>query len=1150
MQRDELQAGVILTGPMFSEPVVVQQARWLSASVVQIVAVGRDTGTTFNRVVTATDLARLDATRVGEGFGGDAARFRLGVEALRLALAHEYDPFFSLSISRIDPLPHQLEAVYEYFLKLPRIRFLLADDPGAGKTVMAGLLLKELKFRGLVRRVLIITPANLTFQWQREMQDKFRERFEILRGDVLRANYGTNPFDENDQVVTSISWVSRIEDARESLLRTRWDLVIVDEAHKMAAYQKSPEHAPHKTLAYEIGERLRDLTDHYLLMTATPHKGDPENFCLFLQLLDADVYGTVTSLKEAMRLNRAPFYLRRTKEALVSFPDPVTGVCEKLYKPRHVRTVSFQLSDGEMSFYDALTSYVEEQSIRVADDDSPRGRAIGFTMAMLQRRQASSVYAVRRTLERMRERRKEILDDPEAWRKVQVARRLDRYDESTFEDLDEEDQDRIIQQVEAVVAAASDPRNLQADITALDALVTRARALEAMANEVKLTRLREVLEQHAIPRDPDARLLIFTEHKDTLDFLCGDGKEGRPVGKLVEWGVRTTQIHGGMKVGDRDTPGTRLHAERDFKERAQVMVATEAAGEGINLQFCWLMVNYDIPWSPVRLEQRMGRIHRYGQQHACFIFNFVTDNTREGRVLQKLLHRLEVIREQLDSDQVFDVIGEVVPGTLLESLFRRMYARQLDEAQVVERLDRAADLEHFKRITRSTLEGLARRSLNLSPLIERDTEARARRLVPEVVRDFFLHAAPLLGFYPKPDAVGLVYKVGRVPREVEAAGNAMEPRFGRIGRSYERITFHKGALAGSPDLEWVTPGHPLFEAVREVTRTLTETDLRRGASFYDVNAEAPYLLDLYEGSVVDGRGTVLGRRLFLLQTAPDCALSLHEPTLLLDLAAAPSDLPALPITDAPAEAREVFLIELGLMPYREEILRWRAQELDTVAAHVQVSMTDLIHRANHRLADLIDRQSLGGAGLEPHIHTEEHRVEELTARYQRRVEELRFEREIQVGTYRHLGRARVLPHPDRARPAIASMVRDAEIERIAVATAIAHERAQGWVVESVEADNRGFDLISRRPHPERLGEFVDARFIEVKGRSHGGDVALTANEYKTAERLRGDYWLYVVYDCASTPRLQAVRDPARLAWEAVTQVARYHLSADLLTQAT
>src|SRR5437870_187958 len=394
-----IRPGSIVRGPTLPEAVEVLAVVPLGDSL-KMIGRGKKTGLTHDPVLTPEQIQRLTVSGEIEPFDGDARLFRLGVEAHRLGLAFEYDPFFSLSIARVDPLPHQLEAVYDYFLRLPRIRFLLADDPGAGKTIMAGLLLKELKARGLLRRTLIVTPANLTFQWQRELADKFREKFDIIRGDVLRANYGQNPWQERDQVITSVSWVSIVEDARESLLRSRWDLIIVDEAHKMSATADD-----RKTLAYRLGESLSRMTDHYLLMTATPHKGDPDHFRRFLALLDPDVYGSIQSLQQAMQRQEAHFYLRRTNEALVTFPDPETGNVQKLFTKREVRTAAFDLDGAELDFYDELTRYVEDQSMAAASDESARGRAVGFTMALLQRRMASSVYAVRSSLGRIRERR-------------------------------------------------------------------------------------------------------------------------------------------------------------------------------------------------------------------------------------------------------------------------------------------------------------------------------------------------------------------------------------------------------------------------------------------------------------------------------------------------------------------------------------------------------------------------------------------------------------------------------------------------------------------------------------------------------------------------------------------------------------------------
>ena len=351
----------------------------------------------------------------------------------------------------------------------------------------------------------------------------------MVRSDVLRANYGQNPWQEKNQVITSISWVSRIEDAKESLLRSRWDLVIVDEAHKMAAYS-----ADKKTLAYKLGEALSTMTDHYLLMTATPHKGDPENFCLFLELLDRDIYGSVKSLEEAMRRHDAPFYLRRTKEALVAFPDPETGEVKKLFTKREVRTASFELDGDEYDFYDALTRYVEDQSIKASEDDSARGRALSFTMAMLQRRFASSIYAVRRSLERMRDKRQKILADPEKYRKEQIEDRLP----DDFDDLPEEEQMEIEARLEGVVTSV-DPIALREEIQQIGKLIEHARALEGREIESKLVKLRKVLSDNNVFNDPKMKLLIFTEHKDTLDYLAGDGKDGRPLGKLREWDLKT-----------------------------------------------------------------------------------------------------------------------------------------------------------------------------------------------------------------------------------------------------------------------------------------------------------------------------------------------------------------------------------------------------------------------------------------------------------------------------------------------------------------------------------------------------------------------------------------------------------------------------------
>lgn len=1141
MVLDQLKPNVIVRGPIFPEPVQVIVAIPMGDSSVKLVGKGLNSNLVHEPILSPEQLAQLEATPEKEPFDGDPSRFRIGVEAFRLGLAYEYDPYFSLSIARVDPLPHQLEAVYDYFLSMPRIRFLLADDPGAGKTIMAGLLLKELKIRGLVKRTLIITPASLSFQWQREMKEKFREQFEVIRSDVLRANYGMNPWQERNQVVTSISWVSRIEDAKDSLLRSRWDLIIVDEAHKMAAYS-----ADKKTLAYRLGESLSSMTDHFLLMTATPHKGDPENFCLFLELLDRDVYGNVKSLEEAMRRNYAPFYLRRTKEALISFPDPDTGQVKKLFTNRTVNTASFDLDGDEYDFYDALTRYVEDQSIKAAQEDTPRSRALTFTMAMLQRRFASSIYAVHRSLERMRDKRKKILEDPREYLRKQMEIPED------LDDLPEEEREQYIEEIENA-AISFDPTVLKEDIQQISRLIDQARMLERREIESKLVKLKKVLSELEIFSNPKIKLLIFTEHKDTLDYLAGDGKDGRSLGKLREWGLKVAQIHGGMKIGDRDTPGTRIFAEREFREEAQILVATEAAGEGINLQFCWLMINYDIPWNPVRLEQRMGRIHRYGQEHDCLISNFAAVNTREGRVLQKLLERLSEIRRELGTDHVFDVVGEVFPSNLLEKLFREMYAKRTDLPNIEARIVREVDANRFRKITDSTLEGLAKRELNLASIVGKSAEARERRLIPEVIEDFFMTAGPIAGVNPRPvQKDGHVYRIGKVPRTLAPIGERLEGRFGKLGREYQKVVFDKALLPADPTLEWVTPGHPLFEAVRDDVAARVTDDLRRGAVFYDLHTKAPYRLDVFAASIKDGRANTLHRRLFIVETTSDGQLAMRQPTLLLDVSPAPKgtsvpDDGTLPDRSAVEKA----LVESALKPFLAEVTAQREKEVDTISRHMEISLGELIHRQNLQLAELVGRQQAGATvpGLDGNIALSEAHLDELNNRLENRRAELRNEKQCTIGDIQHLGRAWVLPHPERNSPGIAPMVRDEEIERIAVEEAKRHEIARGWVVESVEADNRGFDLISRKPHPYDEKTFTDVRFIEVKGRSAIAEVALTANEYKTADRLKKDYWLYVVFNCGAKPELHAVQDPARLGWEPIVKIEHYHVGPTAIVEA-
>ena len=687
-----LRVGQTLIGPLFNEPMRVEtvSAAGNSSWVVGLVGAQSER---FRRVtMSEADLAAITILDAEMAFNGDGNLLRLGIQAYSLGIAYEFDPYFGLSISRVDPLPHQLEAVYDYLLKLARVRFLLADDAGAGKTIMAGLLIKELKLRGMCERILIVAPANLAFQWQRELKEKFDEKFFVIKGDDIRDQFGVNQWLEQKQLITSLDLAKRTE-ILPGLRQVHWDLIIVDEAHRMSW---SPP--ARKTARYALGELLRDISDHMLLLTATPHKGDPANFSLFLQLLDVDAYADVKSIREAMDRRRAPFYLRRTKEAMVYFPERQpdnTWVAKKIFTKRIPHTVDFHIDGAEFDLYKSVTRFVKRQSARAAAaGDDPRARAVGFLMALYQRRLASSTRAVCCSLEN-RARRLDV-----GLKKAQEIARTappDLPDADELEEMEEGDRERLEHILEAI-SLAGNAEDVRAEIAELKQLAVQAKAVETSGVEAKLSRLKNLMQEQGFFDHPDQRLLLFTEFKDTLDYL---------VAKLVEWGFRVGSIHGSMRIGSRDDPGSRLHTEQQFREGAiQILVATEAAGEGINLQCCNILFNYDIPWNPNRLEQRMGRIHRYGQTKNCLIFNFVATNTIEGRVLQRLLDKLQEIRNALNDDAVFNVVGEVLPAAQIERVLRDYYAGHLGDADLEDRLLHNVDEGRFRAICQNALEGL------------------------------------------------------------------------------------------------------------------------------------------------------------------------------------------------------------------------------------------------------------------------------------------------------------------------------------------------------------------------------------------------------------------------------------------------------------
>ena len=1122
-----LRAGQTLTGPVFPEPVRVETVRpsgpgaW-EAGVVEL------RSERFRRVtLTAADLETLTAADDARAWDGDGRRLRLGVQAHVLGIAWEFDPYFGLSVSRVDPLPHQLEAVYEHLLKLPRVRFLLADDAGAGKTIMAGLLVRELKLRGLIERTLVVCPANLAFQWQRELKEKFDETFLVFKGSDLRDQFGVNQWLEQPQVITSLDLAKRT-DVLPGLRQAHWDLVIVDEAHRMSARDET-----HKSQRYKLGELLRDAADHLLLLTATPHKGDPQNFTLFLQLLDRDAYADVASVRAALDRGRAPFYLRRTKEAMVCFPERGADgawAARPVFTKRLPRTASFTVDGPEFALYEEVTRFVKRQSRLAAARDDPRARAVGFLMSLYQRRLASSARAMRRSLENRARRLEDGLERAQA---LAQAAPPDLPAPEELDEMEEAERERLEEMLEAVTLAG-DAEQVREETAELRRLAREAAAVERAGAEAKLGRLRVVLREEGFFDRADQRLLLFTEFRDTLDYLLE---------RLREWGFAVGCIHGGMPPGGRDEPGTRVHAEQQFRDGdVQMLVATEAAGEGINLQCCHVLFNYDIPWNPNRLEQRMGRIHRYGQRRDCLIVNFVAGNTIEGRVLARLHEKLREIRDALDDDAVFNVVGEVLPAARIERVLRDYYAGRMGDDDLEERLLHDVDEDRFRAICRTALEGLASRKLDLEMLVERRARAQERRVVPETIARFMQECAGDAGLTLRPaGALPHAFEPGRTPAALRRQAREPDWTLPDLAGRYPRLSTDRDT-AERHDLEWVTSGHPLFEALRRHALDAAREAFARGACFHSLEHAAPARLDFWRARVVDGRGQVVHERLFVVESAADGSRRRREPDVLGDLspAAAPEELPdvaALPEADA-------WLHEHELTPLLEEVRAERLAEVDRVADHVETSLTEVLQRADLEIGKANEEQEQGVAGAEGRLARAEARHDEVSARRERRRAELVRQRAVTLQGVERLASALVLPHPERGAPEVRRLRPHPETELTAMRVVMEHERARGRQVEDVHEKNLGYDVTSLDP---RSGEL---RLIEVKGlAAASGSILLTPNERRVAEDRPDCYWLYVVTDCATTPLLQEpVRDPARHPWREVTQVAHYRLDVNALKQ--
>ena len=880
MKLEDLQANAAVRGVLADSLVTVVSVQWFGSEALEL-TYKTPVGKVANELLYRDDEPRLEIVEVGRpwSFDGDGALFRLVSEAQRIRLAHLFDPVLAVHTSVVEPLPHQITAVYESMLPRQPLRFLLADDPGAGKTIMAGLLIKELIARGDLQRCLVVCPGSLAEQWQDELYRRFHLPFDILTNDKLEAARTGNWFLEANLVIARLDKLSRNEDVQHKLQAPdcRWDLVVCDEAHKMSATFFGGE--VKYTKRYRLGQLLSGLTRHFLLMTATPHNGKEEDFQLFMALIDGDRFEG--RFRDGVHVADVSDLMRRmVKENLLKFD------ATPLFPERIAYTVPYRLSDAEARLYADVTDYVREEFNRAeALENDRRAGTVGFALTILQRRLASSPAAIHQSLRRRRERLESRLRELQVLQRggqaaIALAFTGPEFDPEDVEDLDEAPENEI----EAAEQEVLDQATAARSIAELKAEIETLKALEALALEVRRsgtdTKWRElasllgeiftvgglvsrIAEPDApygageIPQpmpSPRQKLVIFTEHRDTLGYLHDR------ITSLLGREESVVTIHGG--VGRED----RLKAQEAFRHdpQVQVLLATDAAGEGINLQRAHLMVNYDLPWNPNRLEQRFGRIHRIGQTEVCHLWNLVADETREGDVYRKLLEKLEQARQSLGG-QVFDVLGKLhFEGRPLRELMVEAI-RYGEQPEVRARLETAVDHALDRGRLQDLLEerALAHDAMDASRVqrIREDmVRAEARRLQPHYVESFFREAFRRLGGAAK-QREARRYEITHVPAPVRnrdrliGIGEPVLPR-------YERIAFEKSLVApqGQPLAAFVCPGHPLLDAVIDLTLERHRDLLKRGTVLVDERDEGdrPRVLFYLEHAIQDASLTRSG----------------------------------------------------------------------------------------------------------------------------------------------------------------------------------------------------------------------------------------------------------------------------------------------------
>ena len=1132
-QTLKIEVGSIVSGLTLAESVEITKIQALGKKY-SLSYTGVNSHRTGSKIVTTEQIDALEVlTAEGEfNFKGDPQRFVLYAEAERIKSAYQFDPLFAINCSVVDPLPHQVEAVYKFLLPQPKIRFLLADDTGAGKTIMTGLLLKELMLRHYVERVLIITPGGLTKQWQEdEMGVKFNIPFKL----VNRSVFSSEPtvFQNSDRVVASIDFVSR-EDIMNVLSKTSWDMVIFDEAHKLSAYEYGEK--IYKSKRYEVAHLLAQQCEHILLLTATPHRGRKDTFMRLLQLLDEDIFATADLATERVRelseTGSNKFFIRRLKEDMKDWDG------HPLYKKRFTKTTSYNLTPDEKRLYDAVTQYLTKRKEEAA---ATKNIHVSLALQVMQRRLVSSIYAIRNTLQKrwmaLQGLTDELERNPSLW-KQRV--KLEEFDDVNINELDDlEDDER-----DALDNILSDPKKLKLFTTSkspseIKAETQEVKELYLMADslynqqqeEQKYKELKHLLTSQGVI--DGEKLVIFTEHKDTLIYLQE---------RLQNNGYTVATIHGGMSVDER-----RQSQCQFMQPDTQILICTDAAGEGINLQFCRLLINWDIPWNPNRLEQRMGRIHRYGQKSDVLVFNMVADNTREGQVLKKLLTKLDVIREQLGDDRVYDVIQDVLKGVSLDCIIDSVLNGH------------ESDLDAFIDKSTTELGGLFKKSIDEQSkamahtavdykearLLKEDSDER--RLQPIYIRLFFERAFKYLGGQYRELSDG-IYQIDTIP---EVISKRLKDKYNIYAENLTQLFFffdkqkfldYQSSTVAYGHAHYINPGNALFDSLVDVVSDLFHDEMLKGTVLISPEDQHPYFAYFIKNQIqdnttnLDGEPHVANELLSLVcqhdgefrQTSPAKLLDLCPPAAFAKEITPPNIVNEDEVVEWSFEHITEPLFEQTQQTVEEDTAR-RKEYLESAFQQIVLDITGEINDLQGKIFMADDEK------VQQKLEAKEKRLAELKQRKVERLIELEQGKDLSAIAPEVLGCAYVVPLNQVEYKHTFGMSRDDEVEAIAMQTAMDYEKVNGRTPEDVSKDNVGYDVKSIDTQGQK-------RYIEVKGRAGTDGVMLSENEMNRLAQLGNRAWLYIVTNCRTNPKLNIINNPAnRMTFEQKSKGVQFYL---------